>query len=75
MFAIIATKPLNDHTEGFRFNLLGTKGIFRKRKIKSNGLKIKALNSMIALHFFKRTLYLEKKANRTTSRRVRHFAG
>jgi hypothetical protein len=30
---------------------------------------------MVALHFFKRTIYLEKKANRTTSRRVRHFAG
>jgi len=75
MFAIIATKPLNDRTEGFRFNFLGTKGIFRKRKIKSNGIKFKALNSMIALHFFKRTIYLEKKANRTTGRRVRHFAG
>ena len=75
MFAIIATKPLNDRTEGFRFNFLGTKGIFRKRKIKSNGIKFKALNSMIALHFFERTIYLEKKANRTTGRRVRHFAG
>ena len=75
MFAIIATKPLNDRTEGFRFNILGKKGIFRKRKIKSNGIKFKALNSMIALHFFKRTIYLEKKANRTTGRRVRHFAG
>ena len=75
MFACIATKPLNDRTEGFRFNFLGAKGIFRKRKIKSNGIKLKALNSMIALHFFKRTIYLEKKANRTTGRRVRHFAG
>jgi len=75
MFAIIATKPLNDRTEGFRFNFLGAKGIFRKRKVKSNGIKFKALNSMIALHFFKRTIYLEKKDNRTTGRRVRHFAG
>ena len=75
MFAIIATKPLNDRTDGFRFNILGKKGIFRKRKIKSNGIKFKALNSMIALHFFKRTIYLEKKSNRTTGRRVRHFAG
>ena len=75
MFTCIATKPLNDRTEGFRFNILGTKGIFRKRKVLSRGIKVKALNSMIALHFFKRTIYLEKKANRTTSRRVRHFAG
>jgi hypothetical protein len=27
MFAIIATKPLTDGTKGFRFNILGTKGV------------------------------------------------
>jgi hypothetical protein len=32
MFAIIATKPLTDGTKGFRFNILGTKGVLRKRK-------------------------------------------
>ena len=75
MFYILSTKSTTDGCKGFRFNYLGTKGIFRKRKVKSNGIKFKALNSMIALHFFKRTIYLEKKANRTTGRRVRHFAG
>ena len=33
MFVILATKPLNDGTNGFRFNILGNKGIYRKRKI------------------------------------------
>ena len=75
MFACIATKPLNDTTYGCRFNVLGLKGLTRRRKFKSRGIKFQALNSMVALHFFKRTIYLEKKANRTTSRRVRHFAG
>jgi hypothetical protein len=75
MFACIAIKPLNDSTYGCRFNLLGLKGLTRRRKFKSRGIKFQALNSMVALHFFKRTIYLEKKANRTTSRRVRHFAG
>ena len=75
MFACIATKPLNDATYGCRFNILGIKGLTRRRKFKSRGIKFQALNSMVALHFFKRTIYLEKKANRTTSRRVRHFAG
>ena len=32
MFVILATKPLNDGTEGFRFNFFGNKGIYRKRK-------------------------------------------
>ena len=81
MFACIATKPLNDSTYGCRFNLLGLKGLTRRRKFKSRGIKFQALNSMVALHFFKRTIYLEKKSNRTIGRRdpnprrLRHFAG
>ena len=81
MFALIATKPLNDNTYGCRFNLLGLKGLTRRRKFKSRGIKFQALNSMVALHFFKRTIYLEKKSNRTIGRRdpnprrLRHFAG
>ena len=37
MFALIATKPLNDDTNGFRFNVLGLKGLTRKRITKSRG--------------------------------------
>ena len=39
MFLIVATKPLNDGTKGFRFNVLGQKGFYRKRANKSNGIK------------------------------------
>ena len=31
MFVLFATKPLNDGTNGFRFNFLGVKGLTRKR--------------------------------------------
>jgi len=75
MFAIIATKPLNDRTYGCRFNFLGIKGLTRRRKFKSRGVKIERLSSMIALHFFKRTVYIETKSNRNSGRLIRHFAG
>ena len=77
MFAIIATKPLNDRTSGFRFNFLGKKGIVRKLKVKSRGLSVQHLKTMTALHIFKRTIYLEKISNRHVAnpRRLRHFAG
>ena len=32
MFVLFATKPLNDGTQGFRFNFAGVKGLTRKRK-------------------------------------------
>ena len=75
MFYCIATKPLNDRTNGFRFNVLGIKGLTRKRKTFSRGFKLEAGNCMTALHLGKRTVYVERKSNRTTTRRVRHFAG
>ena len=75
MFYCIATKPLNDRTNGFRFNILGIKGLTRKRKTFSRGFKLEAGNCMTALHLGKRTVYFERKPNRTTTRRVRHFAG
>jgi len=31
MFVLFATKPLNDGTQGFRFNFVGVKGLTRKR--------------------------------------------
>jgi hypothetical protein len=37
MFYVLATKPLNDGTKGFRFNILGKKGLYRKRSCKSRG--------------------------------------
>ena len=35
MFIIFATKKLNDGTKGFRFNVLGRKGLYRKRTSKT----------------------------------------
>jgi len=75
MFALIATKPLNDNTYGFRFNLLGIKGLTRRRKFKSRGIGINRKGCMTAVHFFKRSWYIERKPNRTSDRRLHHFAG
>ena len=71
MFVIFATKPLNDGTKGFRFNFLGNKGIYRKRKLdkrygKSTG------DVMTGYHFGKRSLYMEQAAPK---RKLCHFAG
>ena len=75
MFAIFATKPLNDKTKGFRYNFFGVKGLVRIRKIKSRGFKVEQGNCMVKLHLGKVTIYRELKANKETSRIIRHFAG
>ena len=76
MFAIIATKPLNDGTKGFRFNFLGVKGVYRKRKNVSRGFKVRDNGkSMIAYDVYKRTVYIETDRNKMTGRVLRHFAG
>ena len=72
MFAILATKPLNDRTKGFRFNVMGQKGLVRRRKAKSNGFKLDAGPCMAKLHLGRITVYLESKA---TVRALHHFAG
>lgn len=49
---------LNDNTNGFRFNLLGIKGLTRKRQvIRRYGLT--RGSSMTGLHFGKRSIYIE----------------
>ena len=50
MFVLVATKPLNDGTKGFRFNVLGVKGLYRKRNQKSRGwFKYEPLATAITL--------------------------
>jgi len=71
MFVILATKPLNDGTDGFRFNILGSKGIYRKRKIEKRYGKSQG-DCMTGYHFGKRSLYVEQSA---TKRKLCHFAG
>ena len=75
MFVLFATKPLNDGTQGFRFNFAGIKGLTRKRKQSSRGFKITRNGCMTALHLGKRSVYVEQKFNRSTNRKLRHFAG
>ena len=74
MFIIIATKPLNDDTKGFRFNVLGLKGLVRKRKFKSRGFKLfKRHECMTGHNVGKFSLYIER--NRNSQRKLFHFAG
>lgn len=76
MFLILATKPLNDRTRGFRFNALGLKGLVRIRKKKSRGLSLfNRTGCMTAHHLWRLSVYIEKRRNKTTKRRLSHFAG
>jgi len=72
MFVIVATKPLNDGTSGFRFNVLGQKGLVRKRKSLSRPMGKQVGSTMNAYDMGKFTLYLEKKR---PARKLAHFAG
>jgi len=72
MFIILATKPLNDRTQGFRFNIMGQKGLTRKRKHKRIQWGIKHSDCMTAIHMGKRSVYVEHNA---TIRKLWHFAG
>ena len=72
MFMIIATKPLNDGTVGFRFNVLGRKGIVRRRKALSRGYRIERKKGMLAVHMRRLTIYLEHANN---PKQLQHFAG
>lgn len=75
MFAIVATKPLNDNTKGFRYNFFGVKGLVRVRKVKSRGFKLEQGECMVKLHLGKVTIYKEVRANKKTMRILHHFAG
>lgn len=71
-FLILAAKPFNDGTRGFRFNVLGQKGLIRLRKRKSNGFNVKSESCMTRINMGRLSVYFEHGA---TIRRLRHFAG
>ena len=72
---IIKTKPLTNEN-GFRFNLLGIKGLTRKRKSLSRGFKLfDRGDCMVGFHFGKRTLWFEPKRNTNSLRKLWDFAG
>lgn len=78
MFIIFATKPLNDRTKGFRFNVLGVKGIVRVRQFVSRGWFTRCGKSgeMSGRNFGRMSVYIERKSNRANvGRKLRHFAG
>ena len=75
MFILFATKPLNDGTKGFRFNVLGIKGMLRKRKYLSRGYGLQTGKAMRSVHLGKVTIYVEMKGNSHSVRQLRHFAG
>lgn len=76
MFLVLATKPLNDRTRGFRYNVLNVKGIVRLRKAKKR-YGVEQKDCTRALHIGKLSVYVETKANRQrdNKRRMWHFAG
>ena len=71
-FTCVSIKSNNDGTAGFRFNILGMKGLVRRRKNKSNGLRITSGKCFKSLHMFKTTIHIEKKR---TVNPLGHFAG
>ena len=75
-FTCIAITP-NSATDlaGFRANIFGLKLKYNKRQHKNRGIKIGSGSCFNHIHFGKRSLYLQKKSNKITSRRLRHFAG
>lgn len=75
MFVIVATKPLNDGTKGFRFNALGIKGLVRKRKRISRGLQYCKHKCMNGVHIGKLSVYVQHSSNKGSARMIRHFAG
>lgn len=65
-----STLPLNDNTNGFRFDLAGIKGLTRKRLVKrrwgfSSGV------TMQGVHLGKRSVYIQK---RKPARKLYDFA-
>ena len=71
-FTCISIKGNNDGTAGFRFNIFGKKGLVRRRKNKSNGLRLTSGKCFNSLHIFKTTIHVEKKR---TVDPLGHFAG
>ena len=49
---------LNDNTDGFRFNIAGVQGLYRKRSF-TRRYGVKRGDSMTGFHLGKRSLYVE----------------
>ena len=75
MFVLFTNKlKLNDGTTGSRYNFAGQKGLWRLRKNKTR-YGITKGDCMVGIHLGKLSVYKEISTNKTSQRRLRHFAG
>jgi hypothetical protein len=71
--AMLKIRALNDNTKGFRFDVIGIKGLYRKRSFKTRyELNIGHGDTFSDIHFGKRSLYIEQIA---PLRKLFAFAG
>lgn len=68
---IMRINTLNDNTNGFRFNIAGVQGLYRKR-VAIRRFGIARGDSMTGFHLGKRSLYIEGGNYR---RMLHNFAG
>lgn len=60
MQKLLSIRPLNDNTSGFRFDFIGIKGLYRKRKVQRRWGLNQNGSTFVQVHFGKRSLYLEQ---------------
>ena len=60
MKKLLSIRPLNDNTSGFRFDLIGIKGLYRKRKVQRRWSINQNGDTFVQVHFGKRSLYVEQ---------------
>ena len=60
MQKLLSIRPLNDNTSGFRFDLVGIKGLYRKRKIQRRWGVNQNGDTFVQIHFGKRSVYIEQ---------------
>lgn len=60
MKPLFSTRPLSDGTSGLRFDIIGIKGLYRKRKIQRRWGVNQNGETFVQVHFGKRSLYIEQ---------------
>lgn len=60
MKPLFSTRPLNDGTSGLRFDIVGIKGLYRKRKIQRRWGVNQNGDTFVQVHLGKRSLYIER---------------
>ena len=60
MKPLFSTRPLNDNTSGFRFDFIGIKGLYRKRKVQRRWGVNQNGDTFVQIHLGKRSLYIER---------------